>query len=124
MVNSSRISSIKTGQKKSLLLKEISELFHKTSLDDPRIQGLFVNRVTLSKDKGVCYVYLFAANGKEEFEQKLPILKLYKPSLRKALGQTIKGRYVPEIVFKYDDEFEKQMKVETLIEKLKREGQL
>ena len=123
-MTNSRTSSIKLGQKKSLLLKEISELFLRAAMDDSRLQGLFINRVELSKDKGHCTVYFYSVKGKEDFELKLDALKLYKPSLRKALAQKIKGRYVPDLVFAYDEQLEKQLKVETLLEKLKREGQL
>ncbi len=120
----SRASSIKLGKKRALLLKKISELFLEVSLDDQRIRGLTISRVALSKDKSLCIVYFYSPNGKEEFNEKLEILKLYKGSIRKALAQDIKGRYVPDLKFEYDDQFEKLMKVENLIEKLKKDGQL
>lgn len=123
-MSESRSRDIKKGQKESLLFQEISSLFLKTSMDDPRLQGLFINRVELSPDKGHCSVYFYSFKGEEDFNEKLEILKLYKPSLRKALAQKIKGRYVPEIVFKYDKQFEKQQGIEDLFEKLKKEGKL
>jgi ribosome-binding factor A len=120
----SRIQDIKRGQKESLLFKEISELFMKTALDDPKLAGLSINRVSLSPDKSFCTVYFYSAKGKADFEEKLELLKLYKPSMRKAIAKTIKGRYVPDLKFAFDEQFEKQQKVEELFEKLKREGQL
>lgn len=120
----SRVNEIKKGQKESLLFKEISALFMKAALDDPNLAGLSINRVSLSKDKSICIVYFYTSGGKEEFEQKFEILKLYKPSLRKGIASAIKGRYVPEIKFVFDENFEKQKKVEDLFEKLKKEGQL
>jgi len=124
MTTRSRLQDIKRGQKESLLFKEISALFMKAAIDDPNLAGLAINRVSLSDDKSMCTVYFYTAKGKEDFDQKLGFLKLYKPSLRKSIAKTIKGRYVPEIKFAFDEQFEKQQKVEELFEKLKREGQL
>lgn len=114
-------SAIKRAQKESLFLREISHLFLKASMDDKRLQGLHVNRVTLSPDKGWCSVYFYSPEGKAFFEEALPTLVLYKPSLRQALAQKIRGRYVPELVFKYDDQYEKQLQLEHLFEKIKEE---
>lgn len=123
-MNNPKIQLIKKGRKESLLLREISKLFLQASLDDERVRGLFITHVALSRDKGVCFVYFFSQDGQEDFDKKFEILKLYKPSMRKAVGQSVKCRYVPELVFKYDAQFEKQKKVEDLFDKLKKEGQL
>jgi ribosome-binding factor A len=123
-MNNLKVQLIKKGRKESLLLREISKLVLQASLDDERLRGLFITHVVLSSDKGVCFVYFYSQGGEEDFKNKFEILKLYKPSMRKAIGQTIESRYVPELVFKYDSQFEKQKRVEELIEKLKKEGQL
>ena len=123
-MNNPRVSSIKKEQKESLLMKEISSLFLKASLDDPRLSDLFINRISLSPDKRICTVYFHTSKGLEGFKEKLEILKLYKPSLRKSISNTIKGKYVPDLKFAFDDQFEKQVKMEELMEKLKKEGQL
>jgi ribosome-binding factor A len=123
-MTNSRISQIKKEQKESLLFKEISDLFLKTTIDDKSLSGLFLTRVSLSQDKGFCTIYFYSTQGKDYFQSVFETLKLYKPSLRKALSQKIKGRYVPELKFAFDDQFEKTQKVEELFEKLKRDGQL
>lgn len=123
-MNNPRISEIKKEQKESLLLREISGLLLKASLDDPKLAGLSVLRVKLSPDKGTCFVFIYAQNGIEEFKEKLESLKLYKPSLRKAVSRAIKGRYTPDIKFEFDSQFEKQSKMEEIFEQLKKDGQL
>ena len=92
------------------------------TLDD-MLKNLFVNRVSLSDNKGLCTVYFYTVKGEEYFNELINILKLYKPSLRKALATTIKGRYTPELVFEFDKPFEKQNRLEALIEKTKEEQQ-
>jgi ribosome-binding factor A len=115
------VSSIKKSQKESLLFRAIAQLFSQTTLDDKRLQGVAVNRVKLSDDKSHATVYFYTPGGPAEFKEKLPFILLYKASLRRALAQSINARYTPELVFKYDDQFEKQQRIEGILEKIKGE---
>lgn len=115
----SSVRDIKRAQKESTLLRQISTLFMQTAMDDPRLKDIFINRVELSSDKGVCTVYFYSAKGEDYFNELLNVLKLYKPSLRTALARSIKSRYTPELIFKFDKQFEKQQKIENLLESLK-----
>jgi len=119
-----RIREIKQAQRASFLLHEIAQFFLQITIDDAELRGLYINRVKLSSDNGLCYVLFIATNGKEEFDAKLSRLILFKPSLRSALSKVSHGRYVPDLIFKYDEEYEKQQKVEDLIDQLKREGKI
>ncbi|MBP6869968.1 ribosome-binding factor A [Candidatus Babeliales bacterium] len=112
MINSSATAAIKRAQKESLLLREFSNMYHTIAMDDSRLNGLFVNRVELSTDKGWVTVFFFTLDGLEKFQEQLEILKLYKPSIRKGLSSGIRGRYVPDIKFAYDAKFEKQQRLE------------
>jgi len=117
MINSSATAAIKRAQKESLLLREISNMYHSITMEDDRLAGLFVNRVELSTDRGWVTVYFFTLDGYEKFEEQLEILKLYKPSIRKGLASEIKGRYVPDLKFAYDSKFEKQQSLELAMAK-------
>ncbi len=118
---SSRISDIKRAQKESLLLREISQLYQQAAMDNPELLKVSITHVKLSPNKGLCTIYFYTPEGEAFFKDLLETLKLYKPSLRKALASTIASRYVPELIFKYDTQFEKQMRIETLIEQVKSE---
>src|SRR5436309_8367 len=95
---------IKKAQKESYFFKEIAQLFRQITIDEPSLNVLFINKVSLSSDGGKCVVLFLASNGRAEFEAKLPTLILYKPSLRAALAKTSHGRYVPNLVFRYDED--------------------
>jgi len=114
----------KRAQKERLLLREISKLFLQIITDDPELQGTFIHRVQLSEDKSICNVYFYSDKGKKAFDKKLERLKLYKPSLRKALADRLKFRYMPDLRFKFDTQYEKQRSIEKLLDKLKGEDQL
>jgi len=115
---------LKRSQKESLLRKELSKLFLSIKQDDKNFENIFINKIKLSADKSVIHVFFFTHKGPEHFKEKLPLLILYKPSMRKALSQLIRSRYTPEIIFKYDKTFEKQCKIEQLLDKIKEEDQL
>lgn len=113
------IDSIKRAQKESLYFRVIAKLFSQAALDDSELRNIYMTRVTLNRDKSICYVYFSSDSGREHFEKVLQQLKLYKPSLRKAVASEIRSKRIPQIVFKYDEQLEKQLKIENLIEKIK-----
>jgi ribosome-binding factor A len=117
----SRISDIKRAQKEKLLLRVISQLFYEAASDDVRLAGVSISRVALSPDKGHCHVYFFTPEGKSAFDEKLEIMKLYKPSLRAALAKEIASRYTPEVVFKFDAQFEQHQKLEKILDSVAQE---
>ena len=115
---------IRKAKKESYFYREISTLFSRITMDESRLNGLFISKVNLSSDGGTCVVLFIATNGKTEFEEKLPTLILYKPSLRTALAKTSHSRYTPNLIFRYDDDQEKVDKINRLLDKLKDEGKL
>jgi len=117
-MNNKQIPHIKKAQKEALLLKELSQLFLQLSLDDSRLTGATITHAELSHNKSVCTVYFYVPGGLESFEPIRSVLILYKPSMRKAIAQRIPSRHVPDIVFKYDEKFEKQMKLENIFNQL------
>lgn len=121
MINNSNVSHIKRSQKESVLLRELSKMLHQISLDDPELSGLFINRVELSKNKGVCIIYFYDQNGIESFNQKKNRLVLYKPSMRKGVATALDGRYTPELKFAFDEQFEKQQRIENILETVKKD---
>jgi ribosome-binding factor A len=119
MIGNSRTSDIKRAQKESVLFRLISELFRQAAFENPALANIFVNRVELSPGKSMCTVYLYTAQGKEYFDKILPDLKIYKPSMRKAIADTMQARYTADLVFKFDEQFEKTQRIERLIDTVK-----
>ncbi len=115
------LADIKRAQKESLLLRELSNFYLRITMDDDRLRDISLNRVKLSKDKSVCSLFFFSLKGVEHFQETMPFLILYKPSMRKALAQSINARYTPQLVFKYDSPFEKSLKLDVLLDQLKEE---
>jgi len=121
MNNSPRLREIKHAQREAQLLREISNFFLRITLDDSRLQGMYISRVKLGASRSLCTIFFFAPGGLEEYEAKRPFLVMYKPTLRTALSKTLNGRYTPDLLFDYDAQYEKQRKVDDLLEKLQQE---
>ena len=117
-MNNKQLIHIKKSQKEALLMKELSNFFHQIALDDSRLLGATITHVELSVNKSVCEIYFYVPGGLEAFEEFRSVLILYKPSMRKALAQRVPSRHVPNISFKYDEKFEKQLRLENIFNKL------
>ncbi len=117
----SSVSDIKRARKEANFFRAISELFINVARDEPLVRDLIINRVTLSPNGSNCIIYFYVPGGQEVFKEKLKTLKLYKPSMRKAISNLIPGRYTPELTFKYDDAYEKQRKIEDLLDSIQHE---
>ncbi len=113
---------VRRAKKASLFLREISELFYQVIQENPDLKDIYPSRVKFSPDMGMCTVFFYSPKGKEYFEEKRKILILFKPSLRAAVAKRIPMRRVPDFVFHFDDDYEKQEKLDSLITKLKAEG--
>ena len=115
---SNKVRSIKQAQREKNLLREFSLLFSQISRENDQVRGIWVSKVTLSTDKSTCFIHFYSPEGQKGFETALDALKLYKPSLRTALAKRINGRYVPELVFKFDEHFTKLQQIEALIDRV------
>ncbi len=118
-----RLQKIKREQKKSLFLREITTLVQALGGDDKAVAQVYVTRLEFSADNGICYVYFttFSEFSEELFKEVLERLKLYKPSMRKALAARIQSRYTPDLVFFYDQIKEKEYNINQLLDKVSEE---
>lgn len=121
MIEKSKLREIKREQKQSLFFRYISELIHKLSLEDKKLEGIYVTRIELSKGYTICKIYFLAHAGREYFHNVFDSLMLYRSSIRKNLARSLKQRKVPEIFFHYDEAREKSQKVEDLLVKIQEE---
>ena len=111
--------SVKFAQKETQLLREFATIYMQLCMEEPTLSTLVVGRVDLSQDKGICTVYFHSALGEEDYVEKRKILVLYKPSIRCALAKNIRGRYTPQIIFRYDRNYAKQKRLEELIDSVR-----
>jgi ribosome-binding factor A len=106
----------RTQRVASLLKEAISEalLF---SVSDPRLQGVVVTRVFVTKDLSICRVYFrhYSLTRDEVMEG----LQACRGFLRKEVGHKVRLLRTPDFEFFYDDLPDKVLEVEALLEKVK-----
>jgi len=123
-----RHQEVRRSKKKAYFLREISSLISRISYDEPLIAALYVTRVELSEDTGVCYIYFSVYQSKtieqkmEAFENARQRLVLYKGSMRNALAQTTHSRYIPKLRFVFDEKKEKELRVNQLLHTVMEQG--
>lgn len=113
----------KKDRAKAQFFKEFTILFRGLALDQPIFNAIYPTRMETAPDGSVLYIYFSGYSGKEEVEQVIGDLILFKPSIRKALSQQIRARYVPQLIFKFDETFEKVMRIEKLLENISTQHQ-
>ena len=120
-------STVKKEKKRSLYLREITKLLQDLSEEEKQVAQIYPTRVALSSDNGICYIYFstFSEEDQEKsvkiFDEALEVLKLYKSSMRKALGKKICCRYVPDLIFHYDEKRCKVNKINKLLSNVQKE---
>jgi ribosome-binding factor A len=87
-------------------------------LKDPRIGFVTVTRVELAADLRNARVYVGILGTPEERKKSLEGLQAASGFLRRALGQSLRLRYTPELSFKYDEGLEHTDRVARLLDEI------
>ena len=126
-MNKSSAHGVKRERKKSLFLQEIILIFRELSVD-PRLSKsdaealskVFVNRVDLSADGGICYVFFatYKEPGQEIFNEAFKALRYFSKTMRHAFAQRVQARYTPNFIFLYDAVKEKERRIEELLDRV------
>ena len=100
--------------------KEISTMLAE-ELKDPRIGFTTITKVEITPDLRYAKVYYTVLGGAKEARSTEVALKNAKGFIRSALGDRLKLRFTPEILFKVDKSTEYADKMNQLFEKIRRE---
>ena len=103
------------------IMRTLSELL-RFETKDPRLQGVSLTSVDLSRDLSVAKVYFSLLEPEASSESALEGLEKAAGFLRGRLGNEIKVRHVPELRFVHDDSAEHGMKISELIDGALRDG--
>jgi ribosome-binding factor A len=99
------------------ILKEISNLLLR-KVKDPRLKGVSVTDVVMSRDLRHAYVYyslFWKGQQKKEAHEGFESAKGF---IRREIGERLQLRYVPDIQFRYDESLDYGQKMERLLAKL------
>jgi len=97
------------------VLRTLSELL-RFETKDPRLQGVSLTSVELSRDLSVARVYFSLMNPDDDPDAALEGLEKANGFLRSKLGRAIKVRHVPQLRFAHDDSAAQSVKISELID--------
>jgi len=97
--------------------EEISALLVK-GLKDPRIGFVTITGVKVSDDLHLATIYFTVIGSDEEKKASAAGLNSAKGFIRRDMGKTLKMRYVPDIVFRYDESVDYGNRIEGLLKEI------
>ncbi len=102
------------------LIRDVIADTLRKKIKDPRLDSVIISGVKLSPDLKNARVY-FVVSGKDEEKIKNAEIGLEKASgfLKRALGQELTLRYMPQLSFFYDDSFDYGERIEELLRSIK-----
>jgi ribosome-binding factor A len=97
------------------VLRTLSQLL-RFETKDPRLQGVSLTGVDLSRDLSVARVYFSTLDPDSPIPQVQEGLERASGFLRSKLGQELKIRHVPELRFSHDDSAAESVRISQLID--------
>lgn len=98
--------------------KIISHLIH-NELRDPRIAKMTsVTDVEVTKDLRYANVFVSIFGDQEVQSSTMEALKSSSGFVRREVGQRVKARYIPEIIFKQDRSIERGFEIQSVLSRI------
>ena len=110
--------SVRAQKVGSLIKEELSMIFQR-NFSMSEYGFLTVTDIIMSPDLRIAKVYISIFGDAERKKKSFAKLEAQKPSIRSMLGQTVRLRYTPEIIFYLDETVDKAMKLENIFRKIR-----
>ncbi|HET6420348.1 MAG TPA: ribosome-binding factor A [Geobacteraceae bacterium] len=87
-------------------------------LKDPRIGFVTITGVKVTDDLHLATVYYSVIGADDEKKSSEKALNSAKGFIRKEMGRSLRLRYVPDIIFRYDDSMDYAQRIESIIHEI------
>jgi ribosome-binding factor A len=106
-----------------LIRKELSELFMRGVLRDPRAAGVIVSAVRVTDDLGQARVYVRLLGEASEAQKTslIDVLSSAAGVLRRSLAPAIRTKSVPTLSFFWDESIDRGLRMEALLREIAEE---
>lgn len=101
--------------------REISLIIH-DELKDPRLGFITIIKVELTADYRLAKVYYSVLGADAEYKKCEEALNSALGFIRRLVGQRIRMRFTPEIIFKEDRSAEYSVKIQKILDEIKDEN--
>lgn len=97
--------------------EEVSRLLIK-GVKDPRVGFVTVTGVKVTDDLHLATIFFSSIGTEEERKGTEAGLNSARGFLRREIGKVLRMRYVPDIIFKYDESVEYGSRIETILKQI------
>lgn len=101
----------------SLIQGHLTQLLQ-TQVNDPRVRLVTITAVEVTPDAARAHVYFTALGTEEEQKEAVAGLQSAASFLRREIGQRIRLRNTPELVFHWDVSIERGERISSLLDQL------
>lgn len=113
------MAKYRSGRINEEVKKAISSTIQ-NDIRDPRFTAMVsVTKVDVTKDLRYAKVYITILGDESKQKETMSILKNSSSFIRRQLGQSVKLRYTPEIIFELDTSIQYGMHIDALLEQIK-----
>lgn len=99
--------------------RELGQILLSGEVSDPRISFVSIQQVKTSRDLQHARVWVSVLTGKDEdMKQALKGLRSASGHLRRLVGQRIRMKYTPELIFVHDKSAENAFRVEEVLNEI------
>ncbi|HPN63771.1 MAG TPA: 30S ribosome-binding factor RbfA [Candidatus Goldiibacteriota bacterium] len=114
------MQGIRKQKVESLMKREISTIIMR-EVKDPRIGFVTVHSVSLTNDLREAHIYISVMGDEEQKKKSLEGLRQASGFIRGQVGDAVKLRHTPELIFKMDNSYEERLRVENLFRQIEEE---
>ncbi len=104
----------------SAIKEEIGSIIH-DELHDPRLGFITVVRVEVTKDLQIAKIYFSVLGTEKQKEDAQTGIESARGFIRRLVGDRLKLRYTPELIFKLDESVEYSIDIFAKIDRIKDE---
>lgn len=99
------------------ILQILADVVYK-DIEDPRLKGLQLTGVKVTRDLQIARVYYFISGDAAARKDCLAALQKYAGAFRHALAQELTMKFLPTLHFHFDESIERGERIDALIEGL------
>jgi len=113
------MTSFSRADRVSALIQETLSKILNTSIHDPRLHMTTITQVKMSADLKLARIYFAIYGDGKKSEDAAKGFESARGFIKRILAPKLGLRYMPELIFFYDDSFDYGSHIEQLLEKIK-----
>ncbi len=104
-----------------LIQEVLSDLLNK-DIHDPRLQMATITNVKMSRDLKLARIYFSIHGGSAKAEAATKGFESARGFIKRSLARKLNLRYMPDLIFFYDESFDYGSHIDELLKKIKTEN--